>query len=204
MAQWFGEGPLNAIYEWGAGQQSFASSWGTQLWFLRSIEKQLCGKADASKSKEARHTFLINYLSSMQSLEEMIALFPLISISSLSLSLSLSVLCLYLAPFIPFCTSFFLCPYSRLYVAWRYKYIPLPRSTPLCSFTFPLPDFSSLPFRWSSVPVHLVRQWQVMHGNNINYWELFHPSSHRRKKHNLCLCGKRAFRSMNARFCILI
>lgn len=63
----------------------FAWYWGTKLRFQWSIEKQLQGKANASKSKGATHTFIINYPSFLQSLEEMIALVSLISIPSLSL-----------------------------------------------------------------------------------------------------------------------
>lgn len=37
----------------------------------------------------------------------------------------------------------------------------------------PVPDSSSVPFEWIAAPVHLSRQWQVMHGNGINYWQLF-------------------------------
>lgn len=70
------------------------------------------GKASASKSKEAERTFMINYPSSMQSLEEMIALLYLISVSSQFLS--------WVFVFILFSFSFFtafpLCLYSHTYV----------------------------------------------------------------------------------------
>lgn len=116
----------------------FAWCWGTKLRFQRSIEKQLWAEAHVSKSKEASRTFIINYPSSMQSLEEMIALFFLISISSLFLS------CVILFHLFPFLLYFVLSPYSCLHETQRH--IPLSKCTPLFSSTFPEPDCSSLPF----------------------------------------------------------
>lgn len=119
----------------------FALYWGTKLRFERSIEKQLWGKANASKSKEARPTFIINYPSSMQSLEEMIALSSLISISSLFLSCVFPFLLFFLS--LLHSLSVLIC----LYVTQRRKCIPLSKCTQLSSSTLPEPDCSSLPFR---------------------------------------------------------
>lgn len=116
----------------------------SQFWW--SIKMRFWRKANPWKSKYGRKAFTINYRSSGQSLEGMIAAF-------LSSTFPLFLCCgiIFLGPF------FFYFP-LRLSATQRHKCTPLSKVHPIVC----LPSVNLSTPRCLAECVYLVRQWQVM------------------------------------------